>query len=367
MMQVLAMSRVIPGGAVARRCVLTMFVSAAALLVVAAHVDAQVASTSVRQRSASTPRDSARTRRERLLLRFDSLRYEFEHTRLSDADRESLSDEMHDTMMALQESLDGNEPAMAMAFKRADPTRGYLGLSFDGPNVDERRGGERIIRFLDYPRIALVEPGSPAERAGIAEGDTLLQLNGSDVRDRPISLTKILVPDQRIRLRVRRATTPMEFRVTVAKAPGYVMSRMAPPAPMVVGVAPTPAAPRSVRVYPGEDLPRTPMPPMAPMPAAMAMTWVMQDGVAGARLENITEGLGRALGTSSGVLVLRVAPGSPAAESGLRDGDIILRASGTPVRSVREVREQLLDADGDAGVKLLLLRERKQREITLRW
>jgi len=247
-------------GATTRRSLIILATAALALLGAADRTDAQVRATGTPRARASAPsRDTARVRRERLLIRFDSLRNAFETERLSPAERQALADEMHATMMALQESLDdvtirirsvdaerlarGEQMrGSTMVFsKRADPTRGYLGVSFDGPSVDDIRGNERVIRFLDYPRIALVEPSSPAERAGILEGDTLLELNGSDVRDRAISLTKLLVPQQRVRMRVRREGSPMDFRVTVAEAPPYMVSRMAPVAPMIaMSPGPTP-------------------------------------------------------------------------------------------------------------------------------
>ena len=374
-------------GATTRRHLLAL---ALALLGVAGAGDPAGAqarsSASARSRTPSASGDSVRLRREQLLIRFDSLRTAFENERMTPTERAMLEVEMHETMMALQESLDDvirlrvGAPQLAQAeqmraqsmvfTRRRDATRGYLGVSFDGPSIDELRGNERIIRFLDYPRIALVEPSSPAERAGIVEGDTLIELNGSDVRDRSFSLTRLLVPDQRVRLRVRRDGGAREFRVVVAEAPGYVVSRMTPMAPMAVatplpGTPPTP--PARVRVYVGDVPQPAPAAPVASTPPPVAMSWVMQDGVAGARLESVTEGLGRALGTQYGVLVLRSAPGSPAFDSGLRDGDVILRVSGGNVRSVRELREALQRADRDEGAKLLVLRDKRQREITLRW
>ena len=343
----------------------------------------------IRMRS---PSDSAtRARRERLLMRFDSLRYAFENERMTDAERERLATEMHSTVMALQQSLDG-ATATAFATTRASgaereaaamvgpialawqgyASRGYLGVSFDGPSVEEiRRGGERIIRFLDYPRIALVEPSSPAERAGILQGDTLLAFNGDDVRDKQISLTRLLVPDQRVVVRVRRDGDSKDFRVRIEEAPGYVMSRRTPMAPVAMpGVPPMPAvAPTPVRVYSGEDLPRrAPLAAVAmgPTPAGTSV-WVMTEGVGGAKVETINEGLARTIGVRAGVLVLRVNPGTPAYRSGLRDGDVILRASGRQVNSVRELRALVESEDENAGVKLVIQRERRQRDIVLRW
>jgi predicted metalloprotease with PDZ domain len=377
-------------GAPMRRSLFMLAMAALALIGTADRAESQARTTTARARSSASSRDTTRVRRERLLIRFDSLRNAFETERMSPADRQALAEEMHATIMALQESLDdvgirirSVDPerlargeqlrGSTMVFsKRADPTRGYLGVSFDGPSVDDIRGSERIIRFLDYPRIALVEPSSPAERAGILQGDTLIELNGSDVRDRAISLTKLLVPQQRVRMRVRRDGSPMDFRVTVAEAPPYMVSRMAPVPPMIAMTpmpAPMPTPPARVRVYASEAPQAVPAPPsVAATPAPpVAMTWVMQDGIAGARLETITEGLGRALGTQYGVLVLRAAPGTPAFDSGLRDGDVILKVDGDAVRTVRDLREAIQGVDDDAGVKLIVLRDRKQREVTLRW
>ena len=103
-------------------------------------------------------------------------------------------------------------------------------------------------------------------------------------------------------------------------------------------------------------------------PPAMATTsvWVITDGVGGAKVETINAGLAKTIGVKAGVLVLRVGPGTPAFESGLRDGDVILRAAGRTIASVRELRA-LVENDSDDGVKLVIRRDRRERELTLRW
>lgn len=322
-------------------------------------------------------RDSVRERQERLLMRIDSLKHEFEHERLSEGQREKLTDELRRTIYALQESMDevhranalamaqqGVEearaslralPEIAIALEAPYRTRGYLGVVFDGTSRDFSRGNERIVQFYNYPRIALVEPSSPAEKAGIQQGDTVLAFNGSDIREREISLTRLLIPNQKVMVRIRRDGSSRELKVIVGEAPSYVARRV----PAAAGATPAP------QIW--QEPQRTAVGVTPEAPLAGPRMWVFQEGIAGARVETINEGLARTVGVSNGVLVIRAALGTPAHESGLRDGDIILSANGKPVQTVRELRG-VLEREGDeSGVKLVIVRERRQRDVTLRW
>ena len=344
-----------------------------AALFVPAMASAQAAGSAAKRRAPCADCESE-IRRAKALERLDSLQWEFEHERLTDEQRERLRREMALAVRELQAAI-GNlrvemgdlERAQAEAWGRprvaysfSTKPRGYLGVSFEGPNTEDFRGEERIIRFLTYPRISLVEPSSPAETAGIRVGDTLVAMNGVDVLEREISLTKMLVPEQQLLVRLRRDGSARELKVTVGKAPAYVVQRVMPP------MVPLPAeAPRAVAGV------RSPQPVRAPGSVAVAgspvaSVWVYSDGVAGAKVETITEGIAKAVGVERGVFVLRAGPGTPAGRSGLRDGDIIVRAAGQPVGTVRELRAALERHDGSGGVKLVILRERKQRELTLK-
>ncbi|HEU4994767.1 MAG TPA: PDZ domain-containing protein [Gemmatimonadaceae bacterium] len=349
-----------------RRPLLTFTVAAAAASGVPSPVSAGPAQTPGAVNRVIVVRDSTnRAESERLLLRLDSLRSVLDNQRLSESENARVRDQIRRTAVALRERLDEVRiPSRApMAFMPPSvsivprySTAGYLGVSFDGPSIDQSRRGERIIRFLDYPRIALVEPSSPAERAGIHEGDSLLAFNGDDVRQREFSLTKLLVPDQKIVVRVRRDGSPMDFSVTVEKAPPYVLRRRVGP-----------------EDWPGRSPEAVPIPlvPVPPTPDARQVeprqsVWIINEGVGGAKMETINEGLARTIGVKEGVLVLRAMPGSPAYESGLRDGDIVLRAADRSVASVRELRE-IVERQRGEDVKLVILRERKRMELTLSW
>lgn len=374
------------GAKLRRQLTILLAVVACAAPVSATQGQASTAGSKARRCSSCSASREARDRHEQLLLRIDSLRYEFEHERLSDAKRQRLSEEMSRAVLALEVSLgeigvqtvEMERADVARAVARAGPavvviqgryvTRGYLGVVFDGPSV-KLPGREMMIRFLDYPRISMVEPSSPAERAGLQEGDTLLAFNGDDVRDRPISLTKLLVPEQRITVRIRREGNRRDFRVKIDTSPDYMISRAATaPTAVMPPMGPmAPVAPGQVRVQSGDELPARPRVPMPSMvPGVGTSVWVVSDGMGGAKLESITEGLGKALGVASGVLVLKVGPGTPAYKAGLRDGDVILRAAGQSVRTVRELRA-VAEGDREEGVKLVIQRDKRQRELTLRW
>jgi hypothetical protein len=340
--------------------------------------------TSVRQRCAEcgVSRDSGgRASQERLLLRLDSLRWQIENVRLSESERERVAQDMARTVVALQSSLDQTSRAEAAVAARvaveagpthealiapragiavARRTRGYLGVTFDGPSAECQECREHIIRFYQYPKIAMVEPDSPAERAGILEGDTLVAFNGTDVKNE-ISLTKLLVPQARIMVRVRREGDAKNLQVTVGEAPEYYVRR-GTPLPARAPIAVTTVVPsQAVRA-------RSPNGPMiaGPTPRAGGTMWIVNTGVAGARVETISEGLGKAVGVKEGVLVIKAEPGTPAHRSGLRDGDVILRAGGRTVATVNALRQAVESAE-DESITLNILREKKRRELTLRW
>jgi S1-C subfamily serine protease len=89
-------------------------------------------------------------------------------------------------------------------------------------------------------------------------------------------------------------------------------------------------------------------------------------GVAGQNVP-IPRGLARAhqLAVSSGVLVVSVEAGSPAAAGGLLDGDIILAFSGEPIAAIDDLHRRLSeDRIGKASV-VTVLRGLERRQITL--
>ncbi|MGH7572021.1 MAG: trypsin-like peptidase domain-containing protein [Gemmatimonadota bacterium] len=68
---------------------------------------------------------------------------------------------------------------------------------------------------------------------------------------------------------------------------------------------------------------------------------------------------------SAGVLVTRVDPGSPAAQAGLRQGDLLAEADGEPIGSALDWEGRILDLPSGASVDLLVQRSEGPVTVTL--
>jgi C-terminal processing protease CtpA/Prc len=305
--------------------------------------------------------------------------------RMADADSRMVHVRVQVAPMMDERNATAMSNALRQAASQFPAPRGWIGWVLSGtarePRIDN---GELIVHYLTHPEILSVEPSSPAEQAGLTPGDTLVALGGRNVRDRDISLTKVLHPNARILVRIRRDGRTKDVPVTIADVPSRIRLRSESNYEM---------APRAMLAPREPSFPRTPMPPMpalapraapamsnaspfsaaevlppqAPTPAVILSYGF--NSVAGAQLAPLTEGLARSIGVPRGVLVITAGVGSPAYQSGLRDGDVVVRVGAVPVRTVAELREQVQAAvdDGEGHVELDCVRERKARKVTLRW
>ena len=364
------------------------------------------------------PADSNERQLRRFQRQLDSLARVFnERDDLTMADRKRVEDELGRTVRRVEEifaRMDVDAAPMVasgdrihiqlapLAMKRASQSmsralmqvgeneqampQGWIGFIALGPRITRVDDGEMFVRYFAYPEVLSVDPSSPAQRAGIAPNDTLLAYNGDDVTEGDISLTRLLIPNARVMVRIRRDGKTRDIPVTVAKAPMRIVQRRddesraserlviasapeAPSFPRMPALAPTPGP---VRVSVRTPMAATaPLPPMAPpaMRDGVGYSFSFGNGVAGAQLNTVSEGLGKALGVTSGVLVTNAPVGSPANESGLLDGDVIVRVGRQAVRRVSEVVDLvgLAAENGAHAVELQVVRQRKPMKVTLRW
>jgi membrane-associated protease RseP (regulator of RpoE activity) len=280
------------------------------------------------------------------------------------------------------ESHFGNEATTILPrLAQAGMVRGWIGIVVSGAPTQIRvENNEMFLRYLIYPEIASVDPSSPAQRAGLSPGDTLMAYNGRDVRREEISMTRLLVPKATVKVRVRRDGKVKELPVVVAEAPPRIKLRredeMRDAGAPIIAFAPTPIIPGRPAVAPVPPprayVPAPPARTMRPVPAIASMPpvfGVTLNGVAGAEVATVSEAMKRNLGLPAGVLVTTVPLGSLAGESGLQEGDVILRVGDQPVTVVYELRDAVARAarEGERSVQVEVRRGKDHRTLTLRW
>jgi C-terminal processing protease CtpA/Prc len=351
----------------------------------------------VRTRSGDTLyAQTLRSAKERLQERADSLRREYEELRFDAPDRRDVLQKLNRTLTALRSLSSVDEDggvringsmneamqrsqarvlARSQAFAgriRAAITSlqpGWIGINTEAAHERVVRGDSAYIRYFGYPEVVSVEPNSPAERVGIERGDRILAYDGADVRDREINLTRLLQPAHRITVRVQHDGEEREFPIVVSRPPPQVVERMRLSIPDGV-----------LDSLPGRVLMMqrgtTPSPPMPPTPRAGSGVFTFNFNpmdaasapVAGATVVEIKdEAFGHIFGVTSGVLVTEVFS-DPAQASGLRGGDVILRADGQDVTRVAQLRRIVASHNGsDRSIDLQIIRQKKPRVLTLHW
>ncbi len=197
-------------------------------------------------------------------------------------------------------------------------TRGYLGVSIQTLTP-------ALAQALDLEAgkgalVSDVMPNSPAATAGIERGDVIMTFNGEAIDDsRDLAATVAATP-------VGDDTEVLVLRDGRKKTLS-----------LMVGTLPNQGVATSEDEQPSR-------------------------GQWGLQLQTLTPEMARAHGLEAGqgVRVAAVQPGSPAADAGLRPGDILLQVNRRAVGSVDEIKAAIAANDND---QLLLLVKRQQGSL----
>ena len=268
-----------------------------------------------------------------------------------------------------------SEPARRPTVYRVDENRGWLGISLDWAG---RESGPVTVEA--------VVPESPAARAGVARGDTVLRIDGAAASAQAVRRLSPAAGDT-VRLRLRRDGREREVRVVAARReqdvivfrrgdrvtvihPDSVRERVAIRLD-TIGAHLDSLFIRMDSLRVGTETRRlfrmmdTMMVRRLPETLPFSLE-VGSRALAGAEFTQMNAGLGRYFQTEKGLLALRVAPGSPAARAGLESGDVVVRANGREVETLRDLRAAVAGAE-EPTAKLEVVRQGRRRELTLRW
>jgi membrane-associated protease RseP (regulator of RpoE activity) len=268
---------------------------------------------------------------------------------------------------------------------------GWLGVVTTGFQMqDKRPDGTKIIRFLEPPIVATVDPGSPAERVGVRAGDVLVEIGGQRVLHANIVFRELLRPGKEIVLKLQRGGEIVTLTPVVEPLPevasttscswvdpavAYIVSPSAAQAPKVVRIETSPGKfPYSFAGRMRRDTTGGPgsVAPAAATGGVYAGPMVSMFGggsnysLAGLQLVSLSAETSRALGVTHGILVNQVAPGSPGREAGLKGGDILVLADSVELRSITQL-QRVINRASDRVVTLVFVRDKKRETAQLKW
>jgi serine protease Do len=194
---------------------------------------------------------------------------------------------------------------MQQLIKTGGVHRGMLGVTVQGVSADIAKslGLSQVKGAL----VSSVTPDSPADRAGVRQGDLILQIDGQAVND-----------SNSLRNQVSRHQPGTDVALTIQRD----------------------GQPRRVDVRLGE-LPRTADNGDERSPASGSAT-----GRLGLSVQPV-QGNGR------GVEVTGVDPDGPAAEAGIQPGDVVEQVNGQPVRSAADLRSAVARSKDKPALLLL--------------
>lgn len=258
------------------------------------------------------------------------------------------------------------------AEERGPRPAGYLGLNLQSE-------ANRETREILFTVVQTVDPGSPAERAGLMPDDTLLALGGRDVRGRLPDASGLLEPGKRFAIRVARGAEVKELMVTVAPRPAGIARscgefeialqrlRAESPARFMFERELRGSDPRRMEVGSGSEREQAPTlqvfiiePENLSMPAAPFFA-----GAQFRALDDDWRGLLKLKSDVQGVFVNEVMPGTLSAQAGLKKGDVVLAVGDSPATSPMTLVKLLIVTERPEAT-LSVLRGGEKRTLVLR-
>ncbi|MFG1209105.1 Do family serine endopeptidase [Xanthobacter flavus] len=194
--------------------------------------------------------------------------------------------------------------------------RGYIGVQIQ-PVTDDLASGLGI-KSAEGALVAQVQPNTAGAKAGLKAGDVVVKVNGEPIKEARELSRKVgmMKPGAEVQLSVIRDTKPMDIKVVLDQLPNeQVASRTNTPQGEDDSAG-------------NKDMPR------------LGLQLAPSKSVQGAGGE--------------GVVVTGVEPNGPAAQRGLKTGDVILKVGDKTVATPKDVRDGLAAAKAENRKAVLI-------------
>jgi serine protease Do len=237
----------------------------------------------------------------------------------------------------------GNQPYLGIGVKDIDPD------SAKKFNLKEVRGTE----------VTSVTEQSPAAKAGVKQGDVILEFNGQPIEggEQLSRLVRETPIGRQVRLGVWRNGALQNLNATVEAHKGpQTFSLNGNGSWQQVDPEQFRNLQEQFRNF---RLPETPGMPGMPMPGNTPMI-----GIRGEALGQEKQ-LAEYFGVEDGVLVMSVNQGGAAEKAGIKAGDVILKVDDSHISTTRDITMALRAARAKKTVTVVVMRNHKETPITV--
>ncbi len=242
----------------------------------------------------------------------------------------------------------------------------YLGIG--AQEIDAERAKELKLPETRGVEVTRVEDDSPAAKAGLKQGDVVLQYNGERVQGTAqfVRLVRETPPGRQVTLQISRNGAPQTVTATVGERKALVYGRAFGAGPEVqqdmeklredLGkMRLNPKFQQDMARLRSElgDL-RLRLPDMA----EPLVAW--RSPVLGVEAESLTPQLAEFFGVKQGVLVRSVAKNSAAEKAGIKAGDVIVRVDNQEVGTPSGLSRRIRELDSRSSFPVTVVRNRQE-------
>jgi serine protease Do len=226
----------------------------------------------------------------------------------------------------------------------------YLGIGV--AELDSERGRALNLKEVHGVEVKSVDRDSPAAKAGLKEGDVVLDYNGQRIEgtEQFMRLVRETPIDRQVKLQVWRSGGSQTLTATIGHRTEHF----------------------SFHTGDGDESDLTlEIPPMPEMPEIPEMPELargfgsMRSGMLGIECQSLGSQLAAFFGVKQGVLARAITKDSPAEKAGMRAGDVIVKVDGQAVAGTHEIASLVRAARSKHTFPVVVVRDKKEVTLTV--